>query len=58
MVGGLMLSQALTLFTTPVIYIFFDNLAHRFGPKNSQPENPSAQPEAAPPEGPGQEGPA
>ncbi len=33
MVGGLLLSQALTLYTTPVIYIFFDNLAHRFSPK-------------------------
>ena len=30
MVGGLLLSQVLTLYTTPVIYIFFDNLAHRF----------------------------
>ncbi len=29
-VGGLMLSQILTLYTTPVIYIFFDKLAHRF----------------------------
>jgi multidrug efflux pump len=28
MVGGLIVSQALTLYTTPVIYIFFDNLAH------------------------------
>ena len=33
MVGGLLLSQVLTLYTTPVIYIFFDNLAHRFGRK-------------------------
>jgi multidrug efflux pump len=30
MVGGLLLSQVLTLYTTPVIYIFFDNLAKRF----------------------------
>ncbi len=30
MVGGLILSQALTLYTTPVIYIFFDNLGERF----------------------------
>jgi multidrug efflux pump len=30
MVGGLLLSQVLTLYTTPVIYIFFDNLGKRF----------------------------
>jgi multidrug efflux pump len=29
MVGGLLLSQALTLYTTPVIYIFFDRFAKR-----------------------------
>ncbi|WP_047243365.1 MdtB/MuxB family multidrug efflux RND transporter permease subunit [Chromobacterium subtsugae] len=31
MVGGLMVSQVLTLFTTPVIYLAFDRLASRFG---------------------------
>jgi multidrug efflux pump len=30
MVGGLIVSQILTLFTTPVIYLFFDRLAQRF----------------------------
>jgi multidrug efflux pump len=30
MVGGLIFSQVLTLYTTPVIYIFFDNLGSRF----------------------------
>jgi len=38
MVGGLLLSQVLTLYTTPVIYIFFDNLAKRFSRKAVQPE--------------------
>jgi multidrug efflux pump len=33
MVGGLLLSQILTLYTTPVIYIFFDNIATRFSKK-------------------------
>jgi multidrug efflux pump len=31
MVGGLIFSQALTLYTTPVIYLWFDRLAKRFG---------------------------
>ena len=43
MVGGLLLSQALTLYTTPVIYIFFDNLAHAFRRTNRR---PAAKPEA------------
>ena len=43
MVGGLLLSQALTLYTTPVIYIFFDNLAHRFAHKVNQPATGGAE---------------
>jgi multidrug efflux pump len=34
MVGGLIVSQVLTLFTTPVIYLMFDRLASRFSSKN------------------------
>jgi multidrug efflux pump len=34
-IGGLTLSQLLTLFTTPVIYLFFDRLAQRFHSKPS-----------------------
>jgi multidrug efflux pump len=30
MVGGLLVSQVLTLYTTPIIYIFFDRIATRF----------------------------
>jgi multidrug efflux pump len=36
-VGGLIVSQVLTLYTTPVIYIFFDRLAQKFsGARASQ----------------------
>jgi multidrug efflux pump len=35
--GGLIVSQALTLFTTPVIYLQFDRLARRFGERGARP---------------------
>ncbi len=35
MVGGLLFSQVLTLYTTPVIYIFFDNLAGWFSGRSN-----------------------
>jgi multidrug efflux pump len=38
-IGGLALSQLLTLFTTPVIYLFFDRLALRF--KRKHPDSAS-----------------
>jgi multidrug efflux pump len=43
MVGGLLVSQALTLYTTPVIYIFFDNLAQRFAHKPHKAETGNAE---------------
>ena len=46
MVGGLLLSQALTLYTTPVIYIFFDNLGKRFS--GSHAGDGTTQPETQP----------
>jgi multidrug efflux pump len=40
MVGGLIVSQVLTLYTTPVIYIFFDNIARRLTGPTARPGMP------------------
>ncbi|MCA1922401.1 efflux RND transporter permease subunit, partial [Buttiauxella noackiae] len=34
-VGGLVVSQLLTLYTTPVVYLFFDRLRMRFARKST-----------------------
>jgi len=44
MVGGLLLSQVLTLYTTPVIYIFFDRLGQRFSSRRALEGGPEAVP--------------
>ncbi len=41
-VGGLLLSQLLTLYTIPVVYLYFDKLATRFKPRTA---HPSYEPE-------------
>jgi multidrug efflux pump len=49
MVGGLLVSQVLTLYTTPVIYIFFDGLAQRFSKTSKAPHSGAApQPAGSP----------
>jgi multidrug efflux pump len=44
MVGGLILSQILTLYTTPVIYIFFDRLAGKFYRRSAADSGPEVVP--------------
>jgi multidrug efflux pump len=47
MVGGLLVSQILTLYTTPVIYIFFDNLGQRFSRKKGNSGLTADEPQTA-----------
>ncbi len=49
-IGGLLFSQLLTLYTTPVIYLWFDRLARRFARK-ARPEEPDPAPALAPASG-------
>jgi multidrug efflux pump subunit AcrB len=44
MVGGLILSQILTLFTTPVIYLYLDRLVMRWARKHPQAQGTGMQP--------------
>jgi multidrug efflux pump len=48
MVGGLILSQILTLYTTPVIYIFFDNLSKRLAGESEPTGAGHGSPESVP----------
>ncbi len=43
-IGGLIFSQMLTLYTTPVIYLWFDRLARRFAHKPEAEEAPGTEP--------------
>jgi HAE1 family hydrophobic/amphiphilic exporter-1 len=47
MVGGLIVSQALTLFTTPVVYLYLDKLSNAFSgwgrPGNTDQEHPESE---------------
>jgi multidrug efflux pump len=46
MVGGLLVSQVLTLFTTPVIYLAFDRLARRWRRPGHAADDAQAEAEA------------
>jgi hydrophobe/amphiphile efflux-1 (HAE1) family protein len=42
-VGGLLVSQALTLYTTPVIYLYLDRLSHRLSGRRRAPPPPAQE---------------
>ena len=48
MFGGLLVSQALTLFTTPVIYLYLDRLSHWLGGGSGKAQPPAPKPERKP----------
>jgi multidrug efflux pump len=45
-VGGLIVSQVLTLYTTPVVYLAFASLRTRFGWQSASADDPAALPQA------------
>jgi HAE1 family hydrophobic/amphiphilic exporter-1 len=49
MVGGLIVSQALTLFTTPVIYLYLDNLSNALSRWTASKKRDGAEPSAKSP---------
>jgi multidrug efflux pump len=51
-VGGLIVSQMLTLYTTPVIYLFFDNLAEKVAGWRGRKAAPDDATPGAPPAAP------